>query len=147
MSNAHFPLPIAKCPTKLISLFVVVLYFYLPGLRQSPCHNRNFLATNILRDEGLHTDFACLMFRHLLNKPTKQRVLEVEILKSLFFIAWFFVSFSFPPLPHLSHLQIVCDAVKIEIEFLTEALPVALIGMNCGLMVNIICFLDNFTIS
>ena len=29
----------------------------------------------------------------------------------------------------------MCDAVKIECEFLTEALPVALIGMNCGLMV------------
>ena len=38
-------------------------------------------------------------------------------------------------LPHPSHSQIVCDAVKIECEFLTEALPVALIGMNCGLMV------------
>ena len=29
------------------------------------------------RDEGLHTDFACLMFRHLVIKPTKERVLQV----------------------------------------------------------------------
>merc|ERR1712109_218497 len=65
----------------------------------------------ISRDEGLHTDFACLMFRHLVNKPSKSRI-----------------------------LQIVCDAVDIECEFLTEALPVRLIGMNCDLMVQYIKF-------
>ena len=59
----------------------------------------------ISRDEGLHTDFACLMFRHLVNKPTEERIKEI-----------------------------VCEAVKIETEFLTEALPVRLIGMNCHLM-------------
>lgn len=59
----------------------------------------------ISRDEGLHTDFACLMFRHLVNKPTEERIKEI-----------------------------VCEAVKIETEFLTEALPVRLIGMNCQLM-------------
>ena len=31
-------------------------------------------------------------------------------------------------------MKIVCEAVEIEIEFLTEALPCALIGMNCDLM-------------
>ncbi|XP_015920583.2 ribonucleoside-diphosphate reductase subunit M2 [Parasteatoda tepidariorum] len=59
----------------------------------------------ISRDEGLHCDFACLMFSHLLNKPSEKRV-----------------------------AQIVTDAVAIEQEFLTEALPVALIGMNNTLM-------------
>ena len=59
----------------------------------------------ISRDEGLHTDFACLMFRHLVNKPTEERIKEI-----------------------------VCEAVQIETEFLTEALPVRLIGMNCHLM-------------
>ncbi|KAH9363705.1 hypothetical protein HPB48_002016 [Haemaphysalis longicornis] len=59
----------------------------------------------ISRDEGLHTDFACLMFSHLVHKPSAERV-----------------------------RQIVCDAVIIEQEFLTDALPVALIGMNCELM-------------
>ena len=53
----------------------------------------------ISRDEGLHTDFACLMFKHLVNKPSKSRIMEI-----------------------------VCDAVEIECEFLTEALPVRLIG-------------------
>jgi len=59
----------------------------------------------ISRDEGLHTDFACLMYSHLVNKLPEQRV-----------------------------LQIVCEAVEIEIEFLTEALPCRLIGMNGDLM-------------
>ena len=53
----------------------------------------------ISRDEGLHTDFACLMFKHLVNKPSKERILEI-----------------------------VTNAVEIECEFLTEALPVRLIG-------------------
>ena len=51
------------------------------------------------RDEGLHTDFACLMFKYLVNKPSQDRIYEI-----------------------------VKDAVTIECEFLTEALPVALIG-------------------
>merc|ERR1711917_21522 len=65
----------------------------------------------ISRDEGLHTDFACLMFKHLVNKPSKERIYEI-----------------------------VKDAVEIECEFLTDALPVALIGMNCDLMVQYIKF-------
>ncbi|XP_042189502.1 ribonucleoside-diphosphate reductase subunit M2 [Callorhinchus milii] len=59
----------------------------------------------ISRDEGLHCDFACLMFKHLVNKPTEECV-----------------------------RSIIQDAVKIEQEFLTVALPVNLIGMNCTLM-------------
>lgn len=65
----------------------------------------------ISRDEGLHTDFACLMYRHLSNKPSVERVYEI-----------------------------VSDAVKIEIEFLTDALPVDLIGMNSRLMAQYIEF-------
>lgn len=59
----------------------------------------------ISRDEGMHTDFACLMFKHLINKPSEARI-----------------------------YQIIKDAVAIEQEFLTEALPVAMLGMNCDLM-------------
>lgn len=65
----------------------------------------------ISRDEGLHCDFACLMFKHVINKPFKSRILEI-----------------------------ILDAVKIEQEFLTEALPVNLIGMNCELMCRYIEF-------
>ena len=31
----------------------------------------------ISRDEGLHCDFACLMFKHVLQKPTKERVQQI----------------------------------------------------------------------
>lgn len=59
----------------------------------------------ISRDEGLHCDFACLMFKHLVQKPSEARVVEI-----------------------------ISEAVAIEKEFLTEALPVSLLGMNCDLM-------------
>merc|ERR1712046_460930 len=65
----------------------------------------------ISRDEGLHTDFACLMYRHLVNKPSQDRIYEI-----------------------------IKDAVNIECEFLTEALPCRLIGMNADLMVQYIQF-------
>jgi ribonucleoside-diphosphate reductase subunit M2 len=59
----------------------------------------------ISRDEGLHTDFACLLFSHLKHRPSKQAVQDV-----------------------------ITEAVTIEQEFLTEALPCALLGMNANLM-------------
>ncbi|RYP73188.1 hypothetical protein DL771_003824 [Monosporascus sp. 5C6A] len=59
----------------------------------------------ISRDEGLHTDFACLLFSHLKNRPSKQLIQDI-----------------------------ITDAVAIEQEFLTEALPCALLGMNATLM-------------
>ncbi|KAH0560211.1 ribonucleoside-diphosphate reductase subunit M2 B isoform X1 [Cotesia glomerata] len=65
----------------------------------------------ISRDEGLHCDFACLMFKHIVQKPSKQRV-----------------------------TSIIKDAVKIEQEFLTVALPCQMIGMNCDLMCRYIEF-------
>ncbi|KAJ3388170.1 Ribonucleotide-diphosphate reductase (RNR), small subunit [Chytriomyces hyalinus] len=59
----------------------------------------------ISRDEGLHTDFACLLFSLLNNKPS------VDVVT-----------------------QIVTEAVELEQEFLRDALPVKLIGMNSDLM-------------
>lgn len=60
----------------------------------------------ISRDEGLHCDFACLLYNeHLENKLPKERV-----------------------------QKIITDAVEIEKEFVTDALPVRLIGMNAELM-------------
>jgi ribonucleoside-diphosphate reductase beta chain len=60
----------------------------------------------ISRDEGLHCDFACLLYtKHLLNKLPKKTV-----------------------------ETIIKDAVEIEKEFVTDALPVNLIGMNAKLM-------------
>jgi ribonucleoside-diphosphate reductase beta chain len=66
----------------------------------------------ISRDEGLHTDFACLLYRdHIVNKLTEDRIHDI-----------------------------IKDAVEIEKEFITEALPVSLIGMNAGLMCEYIEF-------
>ncbi|CAO3702288.1 unnamed protein product [Rhizopus stolonifer] len=65
----------------------------------------------ICRDEGLHTDFACLLFTHIRNQPNQDRV-----------------------------KSILMEAVGIEQEFLTDALPVALIGMNSTLMCQYIEF-------
>ncbi|TAG32144.1 MAG: ribonucleoside-diphosphate reductase [Sphingobacteriia bacterium] len=59
----------------------------------------------ISRDEGLHCEFACLLYGMLQNKLTETAV----------------------------H-SIIRDAVEIEKEFITEALPVDLIGMNAKLM-------------
>jgi ribonucleoside-diphosphate reductase beta chain len=60
----------------------------------------------ISRDEGLHCDFACLLYNnHLVNKLPQERVREI-----------------------------ICDAVEIEKEFVTDALPVNLIGMNAKAM-------------
>ncbi|KZO97998.1 ribonucleotide reductase small subunit [Calocera viscosa TUFC12733] len=59
----------------------------------------------ISRDEGMHTDFACLLFSHLRRRPHPDTV-----------------------------RRIITEAVQIEQTFLTDALPVALIGMNSNLM-------------
>ncbi|KAL7811067.1 ribonucleotide reductase [Trichoderma gracile] len=59
----------------------------------------------ISRDEGLHTDFACLLHSHLKNRASKEVIRDI-----------------------------ITDAVRIEQEFLTEALPCALLGMNSNLM-------------
>lgn len=65
----------------------------------------------ISRDEGMHTDFACLLFSHLRRRPHPDTVERV-----------------------------ITEAVKIEQEFLTDALPVRLIGMNAELMCQYIEF-------
>jgi len=59
----------------------------------------------ISRDEGLHCDFACLIYSLLKGKLTQTRVCEI-----------------------------ICEAVEIEKEFISEALPVELIGINSTLM-------------
>ncbi|KAL1741719.1 ribonucleotide reductase small subunit [Schizophyllum fasciatum] len=65
----------------------------------------------ITRDEGMHTDFACLLFAHLRRRP------HPDVVR-----------------------RIIMEAVTIEQEFLTDALPVSLIGMNSKLMCQYIEF-------
>lgn len=59
----------------------------------------------ISRDEGLHCDFACMLYGMLENKLSPETL-----------------------------LRIVANAVEIEKDFVSSALPVALIGMNAVLM-------------
>lgn len=66
----------------------------MPGL--------SFSNQQISKDEGLHRDFACLLYRqYIQNKLSQDRVKEI-----------------------------ICEAVDIEKHFVSEALPVSLIGMN-----------------
>lgn len=65
----------------------------------------------ISRDEGMHTDFACLLYGKLKDK------LSAEVIT-----------------------EIIKQAVDIECEFATDALPVELIGMNSKLMSDYIKF-------
>jgi ribonucleoside-diphosphate reductase beta chain len=69
----------------------------MPGLTTS----NEFIA----RDEGMHTDFACLLYSKIKHKLSKARV-----------------------------NKIIKEAVKIEKNFITKALPCELIGMNATLM-------------
>ena len=69
----------------------------MPGLTVS----NEFIA----RDEGLHTEFACLLYSKLMNKLSKKD----------------------------AH-KIIRDAVKIEKQFITKSLPCDLIGMNAKMM-------------
>lgn len=75
----------------------------MPGL--------SFANELISRDEGLHCDFACLLYSQLQNK-----------------------------LPVKTVQEIIASAVSIEHQFVKDALPVKLIGMNADLMCQYIEF-------
>ena len=70
----------------------------------------------ISRDEGLHCRFACLLHnKYIQNKVSSDRIKEI-----------------------------ICSAVDIEREFITESLPVSLIGMNSKLMEQYIEYVADF---
>ena len=79
------------------SIFWLKKQNVMPGL----CDSNELIS----RDEGMHTDFACLIKKKCVNKPAE------AVVKSMFM-----------------------EAVAIEIEFICEALPCSLLGMNKGLM-------------
>ena len=60
----------------------------------------------ISRDEGMHCDFACHLFNHHIENKLSEKKIK----------------------------DIICGALEIEKEFILEALPVRLIGMNSDLM-------------
>ena len=72
----------------------------------------------ISRDEGLHRDFACLLYSYINSKPDQSVV-----------------------------RQIVTEAVEIEKEFVCDSLPVGLVGMNAELMSEYIEFVADHLLS
>jgi ribonucleoside-diphosphate reductase beta chain len=69
----------------------------------------------ISRDEGMHCDYACHLYNnHIENKLSKERIKEI-----------------------------ICGALEIEKEFILEALPVRLIGMNSDLMAQYLEFVTD----
>jgi ribonucleoside-diphosphate reductase beta chain len=69
-------------------------------------HGLGFANELINREEGIHADFACLLYKnHIVNKLESSEIYEI-----------------------------IDSAVQVEKEFITEAIPVSLIGMNADLM-------------
>jgi len=81
--------------------FCSIFWLKKRGLMPGLCHSNELIS----RDEGLHTEFAVLMYSMLQDKPSKETV-----------------------------ISIIKEAVELEIEFITESLPCNLIGMNMVLM-------------
>jgi ribonucleotide reductase beta subunit family protein with ferritin-like domain len=87
--------------------FCSIFWMKKRGLMPGLCFSNELIS----RDEGLHTDFACLLFKYMLMKPS-HKVVE----------------------------EIIVDAVRCEQEFVTSSLPVSLIGMNAKMMCEYIEF-------
>ena len=81
--------------------FCAIFWLKQRGLMPGLTLSNEFIA----RDEGLHTDFACLLYSKVANRLDKKK----------------------------AH-KIIRDAVKIEKQFITKSLPCELIGMNADLM-------------
>jgi len=79
----------------------------MPGL----CKSNEFIA----RDEGIHTDFACLLYKNYINSKLSNEKIHA----------------------------IINEAVEIETEFITESLPCNLLGMNSALMKQYIKYVAN----
>lgn len=89
--------------------FCSIFWLKKRGLMPGLAFSNEFIS----RDEGLHCDFACLMYNTL-----------TDAMK----------------LPHATIRAIITEAVEIEKEFVCESLPVRLIGMNADLMCEYIEF-------
>lgn len=87
--------------------FCAIFWLKKRGLMPGLCFSNELIS----RDEGLHCDFACLLYTKLVNKLSTERVTEI-----------------------------ITNAVDIEKVFVVESLPVELIGMNSTLMCQYIEF-------
>ena len=101
--------------------FCAIYYFRKRGLLPGLALSNDWIA----RDEGMHFSFSALMFKTLSNKFNNGTLTDGDI-KSLDLI---------PGLVSQSEFEeIVREAVEFEKEFVTDALPVDLIGMNKEMM-------------
>lgn len=81
--------------------FCAIFWLRKRGLLPGLCFSNELIA----RDEGLHTDFACLLYAHLRHGISPERITEI-----------------------------VVGALEVEREFICGALPCALVGMNAEAM-------------
>lgn len=87
--------------------FCAIFWLKKRGLMPGLCFSNELIS----RDEGMHCDFAVLIYQKLTNKLPQERIYDI-----------------------------VGDAVEIETEFVSDALSVELIGMNSRMMVQYIKF-------
>ena len=90
-----------------MGFFCAIFWLKKRGLMPGLC----FSSKLIIRDEGLHCDFAHLIYSKLTNRLPDKRIVEI-----------------------------ISYAVGIELEFVVNALPVELIGMNLTMMGDYIKF-------
>jgi len=81
--------------------FCSIFWFKQRGIMPGLTVSNEFIS----RDEGLHTDFACLLYSKIQNRLSRTK----------------------------AH-KLIKEAVRIEKEFITEAIPCAMIGMNSKMM-------------
>jgi len=87
--------------------FCAIFWLKKRGLMLGLCFSNELIS----RDEGMHCDFACLLYSKMVNRLPEGRIVEI-----------------------------ITNAVEIEKEFVSDALPVELIGMNSSLMCEYIEF-------
>jgi len=90
--------------------FCAIFWIKTRGLLPGLCFSNELIS----RDEGMHCEFAALLYKMMRNR-----------------------------LPTTVVQQIIMEAVAIEKEFISEALPVSLIGMNSQLMIQYILFVSD----
>lgn len=94
--------------------FCAIFWFKKRGLMPGLTFSNELIS----RDEGLHRDFACLLFEHLKYPASEERVAEI-----------------------------VSSSVETELEFVQDALQMDLIGMNSQLMTQYVKFVaDNLMV-
>jgi ribonucleotide reductase beta subunit family protein with ferritin-like domain len=93
--------------TAIVAAFCAIFWLKQHGLMPGLCFSTELISC----DEGLHCNFAYLLYSKLINKLTESGIVEI-----------------------------VSSAVKIKMEFVVNTLPLELIGMNLAMMCNYIRF-------